>query len=267
MLRSHCQSCGCFAKIEEIKPRPTIWIDALCINQENTTNKEKEGQIRLMGRIYSQADTVCMWLGEPIRNVAYGERADQISCPWLTISSPLKLLPMRVFLEAERHLSIVDDDASPKLPIGGQLSLVLYRLPFSMRPIAANPNESISTDPSGTRTDKIAELLAGTLRITREANLLMDFQEACTRNAWHQDTNKEIPVVFDWNKRIKISPYLETKLSGLEWPICGAFVLVNLLAMDHHFHDLSFLGNDGYSFLHDETAQAWHKSRFELNQI
>ena len=40
----------------------TIWIDAICIDQKNT--KEKEHQIPLMGDVYSRAATVYVWLGE-----------------------------------------------------------------------------------------------------------------------------------------------------------------------------------------------------------
>ncbi|KAF7676525.1 hypothetical protein GT037_006030 [Alternaria burnsii] len=40
----------------------TIWIDALCINQADT--KEKEHQVSLMGDIYSRATNVYVWLGE-----------------------------------------------------------------------------------------------------------------------------------------------------------------------------------------------------------
>ncbi|KAK3986131.1 heterokaryon incompatibility protein-domain-containing protein, partial [Cladorrhinum sp. PSN332] len=39
-----------------------IWIDALCINQED--HREKGEQIALMGRIFSQAQHVLSWLGE-----------------------------------------------------------------------------------------------------------------------------------------------------------------------------------------------------------
>jgi hypothetical protein len=39
----------------------TVWIDALCINQKNTP--EKEHQVRLMGQVYSLADQVLLWLG------------------------------------------------------------------------------------------------------------------------------------------------------------------------------------------------------------
>lgn len=39
-----------------------IWIDAVCIDQEN--HREKEGQIQLMPKIYSSANCVIIWLGE-----------------------------------------------------------------------------------------------------------------------------------------------------------------------------------------------------------
>lgn len=39
----------------------TIWIDALCIDQAN--HDEKMNQVRLMGDIYSKAQTVYVWLG------------------------------------------------------------------------------------------------------------------------------------------------------------------------------------------------------------
>lgn len=39
-----------------------IWVDAICINQRN--EEEKEKQIQLMARIYGQAYSVVVWLGE-----------------------------------------------------------------------------------------------------------------------------------------------------------------------------------------------------------
>lgn len=43
-----------------------IWVDAICIDQNNT--KEKEQQIRFMAKIYSQASRVLVWLGEAADN-------------------------------------------------------------------------------------------------------------------------------------------------------------------------------------------------------
>jgi Heterokaryon incompatibility protein (HET) len=39
----------------------TIWVDAVCINQDS--NKEKESQIPLMADIYAKASCVVVWLG------------------------------------------------------------------------------------------------------------------------------------------------------------------------------------------------------------
>jgi hypothetical protein len=40
----------------------TLWIDAICINQENSV--ERNQQVQMMSRIYTRADNVCIWLGE-----------------------------------------------------------------------------------------------------------------------------------------------------------------------------------------------------------
>jgi hypothetical protein len=43
-----------------------IWVDAICIDQTNT--KEKEQQIQIMAKIYGQANRVLVWLGEAADN-------------------------------------------------------------------------------------------------------------------------------------------------------------------------------------------------------
>lgn len=40
---------------------PIFWIDSVCVNQDST--QDRNDQVQLMGRIYSQADLVRMWLG------------------------------------------------------------------------------------------------------------------------------------------------------------------------------------------------------------
>ena len=45
------------------KPNQSWWIDAICINQADTA--EKSSQIPLMGRIYTSAGGVAVWLGKP----------------------------------------------------------------------------------------------------------------------------------------------------------------------------------------------------------
>jgi hypothetical protein len=53
MALLHLRDHGC--------PR-VIWIDAICINQEN--DREKEHQIKLMAKIYVKASRVVIWLGD-----------------------------------------------------------------------------------------------------------------------------------------------------------------------------------------------------------
>jgi hypothetical protein len=43
-----------------------IWVDAICINQENP--EEREQQVQLMAKIYSKAHHVIVWLGEEARD-------------------------------------------------------------------------------------------------------------------------------------------------------------------------------------------------------
>jgi hypothetical protein len=46
------------------KKKRTVWIDALCINQKDLS--EKAAQVNFMGEIYRQAKGIVVWLGSPI---------------------------------------------------------------------------------------------------------------------------------------------------------------------------------------------------------
>lgn len=48
-------------KPTQLMPEPLLWIDAICINQDDTV--EKNHQVQQMGRIYASADWVLIWLG------------------------------------------------------------------------------------------------------------------------------------------------------------------------------------------------------------
>ncbi|KAI8651823.1 HET domain-containing protein [Fusarium keratoplasticum] len=58
-------------------PRKLVWIDALCINQSNTA--ERQPQVSAMDRIYNGASTVLIWLGKPSAKLQLGlEIADRV---------------------------------------------------------------------------------------------------------------------------------------------------------------------------------------------
>ncbi|KAI1419219.1 HET-domain-containing protein [Xylaria sp. FL1777] len=76
----------------------TLWIDAICINQNDI--KERNHQVRLMGRIYSTAKHVVAWLGETADKdddllnyiKASGENPDLHWTGFLAKSDPFSLL-------------------------------------------------------------------------------------------------------------------------------------------------------------------------------
>ncbi|KAL7941125.1 heterokaryon incompatibility domain-containing protein [Trichoderma barbatum] len=81
-----------------------LWIDALCINQSD--NKEKTQQVRLMGEIYSKARRVLIWLGnhesveEGISKLA-SRPSDEKHVDW----TPLKpLFTSPLFIQAQAFL-------------------------------------------------------------------------------------------------------------------------------------------------------------------
>jgi len=49
-------------RLREVSTPRILWIDAVCIGQENT--EEKGHQVAHMGKIYRQATCVIVWLGE-----------------------------------------------------------------------------------------------------------------------------------------------------------------------------------------------------------
>lgn len=62
----------------------TLWVDALCINQEDS--EEKSNQVKLMGEIYSRARSVPIWLGQEADADAQAFQA--VEAIWNRLSRP-----------------------------------------------------------------------------------------------------------------------------------------------------------------------------------
>jgi hypothetical protein len=57
-------------RVRHLTDDKCIWIDAICIDQNNA--KEKERQVALMGRIYKNASKVVVWVGEENKWISAG---------------------------------------------------------------------------------------------------------------------------------------------------------------------------------------------------
>jgi hypothetical protein len=58
------------SKIRHTKNNTRLWVDTICINQDDT--REKSSQVWLMGRIYRQATSVVIWLDNDEQEFLFG---------------------------------------------------------------------------------------------------------------------------------------------------------------------------------------------------
>lgn len=72
-----------------------LWIDAICIDQENT--KEKSQQVRIMAEIYKRANEVLVWLGAP-------DSTFDTAVKFLKILSHMNLVHLDRIIHDEQYL-------------------------------------------------------------------------------------------------------------------------------------------------------------------
>jgi hypothetical protein len=86
--QSHHITPNLHAVLLEYRSRETrmpLWVDALCINQNDTT--ERTRQVRMMQEIYSKAECVIVWLGEADNTVEPALKLlKEINAPWATMT-------------------------------------------------------------------------------------------------------------------------------------------------------------------------------------
>lgn len=75
-------------RLRDVRPR-TLWVDAICINQDKNDVKEKEWQVPLMRDIYRSRRRVLVWLGKHDRRTKrVFEALDFLSSQYGTSADP-----------------------------------------------------------------------------------------------------------------------------------------------------------------------------------
>ncbi|KAF4429395.1 hypothetical protein FACUT_9138 [Fusarium acutatum] len=119
------QSCyEALASLRQSCRSLTIWVDAICINQED--NSEKEQQIVLMGSIFTLAETVYVWLG--VGNAKTDQAAEYIG-----VISQFRLFP------AEVPQSSRGNTRRPLSLFGRCIEIGRYTLPLTFRNMCIEP--------------------------------------------------------------------------------------------------------------------------------
>ncbi|KAF4446867.1 heterokaryon incompatibility protein [Fusarium austroafricanum] len=77
---------GALVEIIKFSPHDALWIDQICINQEDMA--EKSEQVSKMNQIYDKAETVLAWLGPAVKSTELGvefvKKVGQVALPTAT---------------------------------------------------------------------------------------------------------------------------------------------------------------------------------------
>ena len=110
-----------------------LWIDAICIDQGSSDDvqAEKRTQVRLMGRIYSSAASVLVWLGEyPVKSAFSKERLDMLPHLQLEVKNSRTGHPIQAQLQRSSKFNPCDKLCySP--PFNGRINWATLKLAHS----------------------------------------------------------------------------------------------------------------------------------------
>ncbi|KAK3984904.1 heterokaryon incompatibility protein-domain-containing protein [Cladorrhinum sp. PSN332] len=106
-----------------------IWIDQICINQGDAA--EKSHQVGLMGRIYSSAAEVLVWLGPAENN------SDAVMDAWRKIGQASRDLGIEAYYtpEKQRHLRRAMENADPEDQFAKEYQIIVRNAALVLSPL------------------------------------------------------------------------------------------------------------------------------------
>ena len=232
-----------------------IWVDAICINQEDL--QEKSFQVKLMQEVYSRAKAVLMWLGEL--------ETQDFQAPRLPSSALQALRPVEVLLglvdsnktdQSEplfwtnpRFETVDGLDLQPAIGIAGSFLLTIYFCALIAYSCYKNDGDKThigefldwmqlkrtGNDEGATNVpySSFKQGIVDKVNDTMKAAYLVQDAVASMRSG-------PIQEIFDWSDDSQIHVYPERPLPPTEWPVLGAFSAIYSMHQGYHLTELPF---------------------------
>ena len=242
-----------------------LWVDAICINQKD--NIEKLHQIDLMRDVYSSADQVVMWLGEP--DTGDTAPAQKIQTSHEMVKSMKELWPPWVYKAFQPYIDEDHLTGPEEEPFGSNIGddlrfrELIDQLPDEVRPIFYTP--PVADLGVIDNEDKESVSLVITTLLSQSFNAINDMADLSQQNVFSHQQDGSKTEIFDWRQASDIPKFFIGPLSAREWPVLGAFALTYFLAASKHLTTIPFFAKD--ENITGCLSQSWLKSVTALQEL
>jgi hypothetical protein len=200
-----------------------------------------------MRDIYASATAVAMWLGEPWPR----RKEARVECTPKFFSALSSVFPPHIASVLRPYFVPV-----PINTVNGEALEQTYSLPSGFRrtleklPGELLPNwhyayaEQMGLETWDDVPKGMPSLLQGAHAVIERANATSIFVDFYSFQRWVGSSQDQKLLEFDWGKECSIAKILRSPLDAQQWPVVGAFVILEALASNLHLNELPFFEKD-----------------------